>query len=200
MGPVRRAVLGAAQPGADQHRPARRRYQPGQDRYFSGRQWFPGARLNYAEHVLRNERPGQDALLYRSEHTQLAGLPWETLAGQVRVLATRLRELGVRPGDRVASCLPNIPHAVIAMLATTSIGAIWSSCSPDFGWRGVIDRFSQLAPKVLFCADGYRYGGKEFPRTAQLGQIIDGLDSLQHVIYLPYLEPGPAAAAGPVGA
>ena len=121
--------------------------------------------------------------------TPLAGLPWETLAGQVRVLATRLRELGVRPGDRVASCLPNIPQAVIAMLATTSIGAIWSSCSPDFGWRGVIDRFSQLAPKVLFCADGYRYGGRDFPRTTQLGQIIDALGSLQHVIYLPYLEP-----------
>ncbi len=155
-----------------------------------GAEWFPGARLNYAEHVLRNEQPGQDALLYRSEATELAGLPWERLAGQVRILATRLRIMGVRPGDRVVSCLPNIPHAVIAMLATTSIGAIWSSCSPDFGWRGVIDRFTQLAPKVLFCADGYRYGGKEFPRTGQMSQIIDALDSLQHVIYLPYLEPG----------
>ena len=179
--PPSRVLTSTAQPGAD--------YQPGRDQYFSGRQWFPGARLNYAEHVLRNERPGHDALLHRSEQTPLAGLPWETLAGQVRVLATRLRELGVRPGDRVASCLPNIPQAVIAMLATTSIGAIWSSCSPDFGWRGVIDRFSQLAPRVLFCADGYRYGGRDFPRTTQLGQIIDALGSLQHVIYLPYLEP-----------
>ncbi len=155
-----------------------------------GAEWFPGARLNYAEHVLRNERPGTDALLYRSEATELAGLPWEKLASQVRILATRLRIMGVHPGDRVVSCLPNIPHAVIAMLATTSIGAIWSSCSPDFGWRGVIDRFTQLAPKVLFCADGYRYGGKEFPRTEQMRQIVDALDSLQHVIYLPYLEPG----------
>ena len=136
-----------------------------------------------------HERPGQHALLYRSEQTALAGLPWEVLAGQVRVLATRLRELGIRPGDRVASCLPNVPQAVIAMLATTSIGAIWSSCSPDFGWRGVIDRFSQLAPRVLFCADGYRYAGQDFPRTSQLGQIIDALGSLQHVIYLPHLEP-----------
>jgi acetoacetyl-CoA synthetase len=179
--PPSRVLTSTAEPGTD--------YQPGRDQYFSGRQWFPGARLNYAEHVLRNEQPGQDALLYRGEDTPLAGLPWETLAGQVRVLATRLRELGVRRGDRVASCLPNIPQAVIAMLATTSIGAIWSSCSPDFGWRGVIDRFSQLAPRVLFCADGYRYGGRDFPRSTQLGQIIDALDSLQHVIYLPYLEP-----------
>jgi acetoacetyl-CoA synthetase len=159
-------------------------------RTMPGAEWFPGARLNYAEHVLRSERPGTDALLYRNESTALAGLPWESLAGQVRVLATRLRTLGVRPGDRVASCLPNIPQAVIAMLATTSIGAIWASCSPDFGWRGVIDRFSQLAPRVLFCADGYTYAGTDFPRTAQLGQIIDALDSLRHVIYLPYLEPG----------
>jgi acetoacetyl-CoA synthetase len=159
-------------------------------RTMPGADWFPGARLNYAEHVLRNERAGTDALLYRNESTALAGLPWPELAGQVRVLATRLRGLGVRPGDRVVSCLPNIPHAVIAMLATTSIGAIWASCSPDFGWRGVIDRFRQLAPKVLFCVDGYRYAGTDFPRTAQLGQVIDALDSLQHVIYLPYLEPG----------
>jgi len=158
-------------------------------RTMPGAEWFPGARLNYAEHVLRSERPGADALLYRNEGTPLAALSWADLAAQVRVLATRLRGLGVRPGDRVVSCLPNIPHAVVAMLATTSIGAIWSSCSPDFGGRGVIDRFRQLAPKVLFCADGYRYAGTGFPRSAELGQIIGALDSLRHVIYLPYLEP-----------
>src|SRR5438105_1246277 len=90
-----------------------------------GARWFPGARLNYAEHVLRNERPGTTALLCCSETTPVTAVAWETLAGQVRVLATRLRELGVRPGDRVVACLPNIPHAVVAMLATTSIGAIW---------------------------------------------------------------------------
>jgi len=158
-------------------------------RAMPGARWFPGARLNYAEHVLRSERPGVDALLYRSETTPLAGVPWETLAGQVRILATRLRAMGVQPGDRVVSCMPNIPHTVIAMLATTSIGAIWASCSPDFGWRGVIDRFTQLAPKVLFCVDGYRYGGQEFDRTAEMRQIIDALGSLEHVIYLPYLNP-----------
>ena len=166
-------------------------------RAMPGARWFPGARLNYAEHVLRSERPGEDALLYRSETTPLAGVPWETLAGQVRVLATRLRAMGVRPGDRVVSCMPNIPHTVIAMLATTSIGAIWANCSPDFGWRGVIDRFTQLAPKVLFCVDGYRYGGKEFHRTAEMRQIIDALGSLEHVIYLPYLDPDRAQPPTP---
>jgi acetoacetyl-CoA synthetase len=161
-------------------------------RAMPGAEWFPGARLNYAEHVLRNERPGTTALLYRSETTPLTALAWETLAGQVRVLATRLRELGVRPGDRVVACLPNIPHAVVAMLATTSIGAIWASCSPDFGWRGVIDRFAQLTPKVLFCVDGYRYGGTEFDRTAQMRDIADGLTSLEYVVSVGYLHPGEA--------
>jgi acetoacetyl-CoA synthetase len=120
-------------------------------RDMPGADWFPGARLNYAQHVLRNERPGQDALYFQSETTPLTGLPWPGFANQVRVLATRLRAMGVRPGDRVASCLPNIPQTVIAMLATTSIGAIWTCCSPDFGWRGVSDRFGQLAPKVVTC-------------------------------------------------
>ena len=168
-------------------------------RAMPGAQWFPGARLNYAEHVLRNERPGTDALLYASETTPLTGLPWEEFAGQVRALATRLRSLGVRPGDRVVSIMPNIPHTVVAMLATTAAGAIWASCSPDFGWRGVIDRFSQLAPKVLFCVDGYRYGGKEFDRTAEMRRIAGALGSLERVVTLPYLRPGSAEPFVPGG-
>jgi acetoacetyl-CoA synthetase len=165
-------------------------------RGMPGAQWFPGARLNYAQHVLRNERPGVDALLFRSEATPVAAQPgalsWGELAGQVRILATRLREIGVAPGDRVASCLPNIPQAVIAMLATTSIGAIWASCSPDFGARGVLDRFGQLTPKVLFCADGYRHGGQEFDRRAQARQIAGGLPGLEQVVLVPYLRGGVA--------
>ena len=160
-----------------------------------GARWFPGARLNYAQHMLRrehSERPGTDALLHASETAPLTGLPWETLAGQVRILATQLRAIGIRPGDRVASYLPNIPQALIAMLATTSIGAIWTSCSPDFGWRGVLDRFAQLEPKVLFCVDGYTYGGKEFDRRAELTRIVGDLPSLEAVIHLPYLHPGSA--------
>ncbi len=168
-------------------------------RNMPGADWFPGARLNYAQHVLRHERPGEAALYYQSETTPLTGLPWPDLANGVRVLATRLRAMGVRPGDRVASCMPNIPQTVIAMLATTSIGAIWTSCSPDFGWRGVSDRFGQLSPKVLFCVDGYRYGGRDFDRRREAGQIIAMLPGLEHVIHVP----GPArqaiatVAAGP---
>jgi acetoacetyl-CoA synthetase len=159
------------------------------NRTMPGAEWFPGARLNYAEHVLRNERGGNDALLFMSETKPLAGVPWETFASRVRTLATRLRELGVRPGDRVVGYMPNIPETMIAMLATTAIGAIWSCCSPDFGSRGVIDRIQQLTPKVLFCVDGYRYGGKAFERKKELTEIIGALAELEHVIYLPYLHP-----------
>jgi acetoacetyl-CoA synthetase len=158
-------------------------------REMPGADWFPGARLNYAEQILRRERPGTDALLYRSETVPLAGMDWAALAGQVRILATRLRAMGVGQGDRVVSCMPNIPQTVIAMLATTSIGAIWASCSPDFGWRGVIDRFSQLTPTVMFCVDGYTYGGKQYDRLAEMTQIASGLDSLKHTIFLPYARP-----------
>lgn len=135
-------------------------------RSMPGAQWFPGARLNYAQHVLRRERQGTDALLYLSEERRLTGLSWESFAGQVRILATQLRKLGIRPGDCVASYMPNIPQTVVAMLAVTSIGAVWASVSPDFGSRGAIERISQLNPKALFCVDGYRYGGKPFSRPA----------------------------------
>ena len=154
-------------------------------RWMPGAEWFPGARLNYAQHVLRRERPGTDALLYVSENApSVAGLDWAQFAGQVRILGTQLRSMGVRPGDRVASCLPNIPQTVIAMLATTSIGAIWTACSPDFGWRGVLDRFRQLKPKVLFCVDGYTYGGREFDRRGEIQRIVSGLHGLKYVVRL----------------
>jgi len=165
-------------------------------RTMPGAEWFPGARLNYAQHVLRNERPGADALLFTSETTPLTGVPWEAFAGQVRILATRLRELGVRPGDRVVALMPNIPQAMIAMLATTAMGAIWACCSPDFGSRGVIDRLQQLSPKVLFCADGYRYGGRAFDRKKELAEIIAALEGLEHVVHLPYLNPEDRAGPG----
>jgi acetoacetyl-CoA synthetase len=165
-------------------------------RAMPGAQWFPGARLNYAEHWLRRERPGTDALLFLSETTPLTGVPWEVLAGQVRVLATWLRAAGVKPGDRVVSFMPNVPQTVIALLATTSIGAIWASCSPDFGWRGVLDRFQQLEPKVLFAVDGYRYGGKEFDRREEVREIVGGLPTLEHVVHLPLLHPHEQVQAG----
>ncbi|MBO0822694.1 MAG: acetoacetate--CoA ligase, partial [Actinobacteria bacterium] len=160
-----------------------------------GAEWFPGARLNYAEHILRMERPGEPALFSVSERAPLTGLDWAELAGQVRILGTQLRAMGVQPGDRVASCMPNIPETVVAMLATASIGAVWASCSPDFGWPGVLDRFRQLTPKVLFCVDGYQYGGRQFDRGGELRRIIAGLEGLERVIWLPYLD---AAAQPPV--
>ncbi|MDT3679013.1 MAG: acetoacetate--CoA ligase [Burkholderiaceae bacterium] len=156
-------------------------------REMPGAQWFPGVRLNYAEHVLRNERAGEDALLYLDETRPLAGFSWDALGAQVRTLATRLREMGVVPGDRVVAYLPNVPEAVVAMLATTAIGAIWSSVSPDFGASGALDRIAQLQPKVLFCVDGYRYGGKVYDRGSELRAIVSGLDDLGHVVVLPRL-------------
>jgi len=158
------------------------------NRAMPGAEWFPETRLNYAQHVLRQERPATDALMFLSETMPLTGMTWEDLASQVRILATCLRELGVRPGDRVVAYMPNIPQAIIAMLATTSIGAVWASCSPDFGSRGVLDRISQLSPKVLFCVDGYRYGGKTFDRRAELRDIIGALPCLEHIIHLPHLD------------
>ena len=157
------------------------------DRRMPGAKWFPGARLNYAQHALRHERPNADALMYLSERAPLSRMSWEELGGKVRILATQLRKLGVEPGDRVVAYMPNAPETIIAMLATTSIGAVWSSCGPDFGTRGVLDRYSQLAPKVMFCVDGYQYGGKPFERKAEVQKIIGQLESLRHVIYLPYL-------------
>ncbi len=152
-----------------------------------GAKWFPGARLNYAENLMRRERPGEQALLHLTETAPLRGVLWDELGGKVRILATQLRRLGVTPGDRVVAYLPNIPEAVIAMLATTSIGAIWASCSPDFGTRGVLDRLTQLEPKLLFCVDGYRYGGKDFDRRSEIAEIIGQLPTLKSVVYLPYL-------------
>jgi acetoacetyl-CoA synthetase len=168
-------------------------------RTMPGAEWFPGARLNYAQHILRNERAGADALLSMSETTPLLGVPWESFAGQVRILGTQLRRMGVQPGDRVVAYMPNIAETMVAMLATTAIGAIWACCSPDFGSRGVIDRIQQLSPKILFCVDGYQYGGKAFVRKGELAEIIGELEGLEQVVHLPYLNPedhdGPCQAA-----
>jgi acetoacetyl-CoA synthetase len=162
-------------------------------RGMPGAEWFPGARLNYAQHVLRREAGGGEALLYVSETRPLTALDWQTLGNSVRTLATQLRALGVGPGDRVVAWMPNIPETMIAMLATTAIGAIWACCSPDFGERGTLDRLVQLSPKVLFAIDGYRYGGKSFDRRSELRHIAASLTSLEHIVYLPYLHPDDSA-------
>ena len=157
-------------------------------RAMPGAQWFPGARLNYAEHALAQERPDTDALIYVREGGPLARMSWAELGARVRVLATQLRALGVRPGDRVVAVLPNSPQAVIAVLATTSLGAIWSCCGPDFGPTGILERFAQLAPKVLFYVDGYQYGAKRFDRKPEMRHILAQLPSLERVIAVPYLD------------
>jgi acetoacetyl-CoA synthetase len=166
-------------------------------REMPGADWFPGARLNYARHILRHEREQATAMIAVGELRPQRQVLWTELARDVRIAATRLRRLGVVPGDRVAGYLPNIPEAMVAMLATTSIGAIWSGCSPDFGTRSVLDRFMQIEPRVIFCVDGYRYRGKDFDRRAELRQILAQLKSLQQVILLPYLFPDDASVPTP---
>jgi acetoacetyl-CoA synthetase len=154
-----------------------------------GAEWFSGSRVNYAEHILRQEelRAGEVVIHHLTENRPLASMSWAELGGAVRILATRLRGMGIVPGDRIVSYMPNIPETIIAMLATTAVGAIWSSAAPEFGVKTVADRFSQIEPKVIFAADGYRFAGKDFVRTGELEEIVAGLPSLETVIFLDYL-------------
>jgi acetoacetyl-CoA synthetase len=158
-------------------------------REMPGADWFPGARLNYAENVLSRASKDREALIHLSERRRPEALGWDELTARVRRFATALRGLGVTQGERVVGCLPNTPDAVVAMLGTTSIGAIWSGCGPDFGARGVLDRFSQLAPKVMVCVDGYQYGGKRFDRRAEMARIAGELPTLEHVVLVANLDP-----------
>ena len=154
-----------------------------------GARWFEGSRVNYAEHLLRYEADADadEVVFYHcSEHRPLSTMTWRELGGQVRIVATQLREMGVNPGDRVVSYMPNVPETAIAMMATTAIGAVWSSSAPEFGVKTVIDRFAQIAPKVLFAADGYRFAGREFRREFEVRQIVSALPSLEHVVWLPF--------------
>ena len=159
------------------------------ERKMPGAKWFEGARLNYAEHAFRCASPDRPALVVRSESRPPAEVSWAALERQVAAIAAGLREMGVRPGDRVAAYLPNIPETIAAFLACASLGAVWSSCSPDMGAGTVVDRFKQIEPKVLFTVDGYRYGGKAFDRRAVVAEIVGALPSLERVVFLPYLDP-----------
>lgn len=158
-------------------------------RAMPGAQWFPGATLNYAEHVFRNATPAHPALIFQSERQPAMAMSWAELERQVASVAAALRGMGVRRGDRVVAYVPNIPHAVIALLACASLGAAWSSCSPDFGSASVIDRFQQIEPTVLFAVDGYQYGGKAFDRRATVAEIQRALPTLQRTVLIPYLDP-----------
>ena len=151
--------------------------------------WFPGATLNYARNALRAAwtDPDRTAVIFDSERSRGGSLTYAQLAAEVARVARGLRALGVRKGDRVAALLPNVPEAVIGLLATASIGAIWSSCSPDFGARSVIDRFAQIEPTVLIACDGYRYGGKDFSRAGMLANVVAALPGLAAVVMVDLL-------------
>jgi acetoacetyl-CoA synthetase len=166
-------------------------------REMPGAVWFPGARLNYAENVLRRAEQGGVALVHGGESRALGELSWPELDAAVRAAATWLRAAGVQPGERVVAWLPNIPTAVIAMLATTAIGAVWAACSPDYGVRGALDRFGQLDPSVLIAADGYRYAGTDFDRRDERRALVAELPTLRVVIDVPVLGL-PRTAAGEV--
>jgi acetoacetyl-CoA synthetase len=140
-------------------------------REMPGAQWFPGTQVNYAEHLFRGKDPAATAIVHASELRDLGHLTWGELREQTARLAALLRSLGVERGDRVAAYMPNIPETIAAFLATASIGAVWSSCSPDFGPRSVIDRFAQIEPKVLLAVDGYRYNGRDFDRRETIDRI-----------------------------
>jgi acetoacetyl-CoA synthetase len=160
-------------------------------RAMPGASWFEGAELNYAENILLADRdPDAVAVLHTSELRELGELTWGELSAQVAAAAAGLRSLGVERGDRVVAYMPNIPETLVAFLATASIGAIWSSAAPEFGARSVIDRFSQIEPKVLFAVDGYRHGGKDFDRTAVVEGMLAELPTVEHTVMLPYLSAG----------
>jgi acetoacetyl-CoA synthetase len=155
-----------------------------------GATWFEGTRLNFAENLLRGTGNGA-AIIARDERGRRREISWDQLRTEVARVADGLRAAGVVAGDRVAGFMPNLPEAIVAMLATTSLGATWSSCSPDFGIRGVIDRFGQIAPKVLFTADGYCYGGKTFDSIERVAGILEGLPSVTRVVVVANVSPRP---------
>jgi len=163
-------------------------------REMPGAQWFPGARLSYAEHVFRGKDDAEVAIRHASELRELDELTWGELRRLTASIAGGLRALGVRRGDRVVAYIPNLPEAIASFLACASIGATWSSASPDFGARSVVDRFAQIAPKVLIAVDGYRYNGRDFDRLEVVAGLEAQMPSLEHTVVLGYLDPEPDLA------
>ena len=168
------------------------------ERKIQGARWFEGALINYAEHALMR-RDDHPALIAHSETRASTTLSYRELAEAVASAATGLRRLGVGKGDRVAALVPNIPEAVIGLLACASIGAVWSSCAPEFGVRSVIDRFRQIDPSVLIAADGYIYGGRRFDLSQAVARVREGLAGLKATVVIPYLYPERGAPEGVAG-
>ena len=152
-----------------------------------GASWFPDARLNFAENLLRR-RGDQTAIISLLENGARSETSFDELYAQVAAIAAALKARGVEPGDRVAGFMPNVTETVVAMLAATSLGAVWTSCSPDFGFQGVMDRFGQVKPKVLFAANGYYYNGKAHDSLDKVRQIAQEIDSLEHVVIVEIVE------------
>ena len=175
---------------------ASRRYDEVIDnvRKMPGAKWFSGARLNFAENLLRF-RDESVALIFHGEDRPVRTMTYARLGTEVARIARALRAMGVGPGDRIAGFAPNMPETVVAMLAATSAGAVWSSCSPDFGIKGVLDRFGQIKPKVLFVADGYFFKGRPFDSLSRVAEIIKDLPSIEKVVVVPYTTQDPDIGA-----
>ncbi len=161
-----------------------------------GAKFFPDARLNFAENLLRR-RDDSPAMIFRAEDRVERTMSWAALYDAVSQLSQALRAAGVGPGDRVAGFVPNMPETVVAMLAATTLGAVWTSCSPDFGVQGVLDRFGQVEPKVLFTADGYYYNGKAHDSLGRVAEFLESLPTVGRVVVLPLLAEAPDVAAVP---
>ena len=155
-----------------------------------GARWFEGAVLNFAENLLRC-RDEQTALIFKGETGEPVRITYAELYDQVARLAKSLKAAGVAKGDRVAGFMPNRIETVVAMLATAALGAVWSSCSPDFGIKGVLDRFGQIEPKILFCPDGYFYNGKAFDSLERVAGILSDLPATEKVVVVPYVSENP---------
>jgi acetoacetyl-CoA synthetase len=156
-------------------------------RKMPGARWFSGAQLNFAENLLRY-KDGQAALIFKGEGQKSIKMTYAELYDEVARVAKSLRAAGVQPGDRVVGFLPNMPAAIVAMLAATSMGATWSSCSPDFGIKGVLDRFGQIKPKILFTANGYAFKGKKIDSLERISNILKALPSIEKVVVVPYTD------------
>lgn len=153
-----------------------------------GAEWFVGMEMNWAENIFAKMTDAQPALLYKAEDEPLVEISWQQLYDQANRLAQVLRDAGVQKGDRVVAYIPNIPEAMVAVLATASLGAIWSSCSPDFGSRSVLDRFTQIEPTVLIAVNGYNYGGKTFDRCDVVTELQANLPTLRQTILIHHKE------------
>ncbi len=171
------------------------------DERMPGAHWFPGAELNYAEHIFRRAVPDATAIVETGELHEDRVVTWAQLERDVARAAAGMRALGVERGDRVVAYLPNASHAIVALLACMSLGAVWSSCSPDFGTRSVVDRFAQIEPTLLIAVDGYRYGGRDFDRRDTVAELQAALPTLRQTVLVPYLhedaDPGPLGDALP---